>query len=222
MRRHKGISAMSAFPDPTPMELASLIVSKTCHDIISPVGASSSAMEMWVTANDDSTREVAQTLMQKSAAQAVHKLSFVRLAYGAYGDVGGDVDLGEAKDATVPYITDDRTTLSWNLERVIAPKAVAKLAMGLLALTKDAVPRGGEITIDGTDLTGKAQLVVRGEAKKVIIPQGAEDALSRRFSDGVHARNVHLFHLIRVADEVGVRIEPDMDETSITFKTVPI
>ncbi|MFN3227398.1 MAG: histidine phosphotransferase family protein [Hyphomicrobiales bacterium] len=213
---------MSAFPEPTPMELASLIVSKTCHDIISPVGASSSAMEMWVTANDDSTREVAQTLMQKSAAQAVHKLSFVRLAYGAYGDVGGDVDLGEAKDATVPYITDDRTTLSWNLERVIAPKAVAKLAMGLLALTKDAVPRGGEITIDGTDLTGKAQFVVRGEAKKVIIPQGAEDALSRRFADGVHARNVHLFHLIRVADEVGVRIEPDMDETSITFKTVPI
>jgi histidine phosphotransferase ChpT len=213
---------MSAFPEPTPMELASLIVSKTCHDIISPVGASSSAMEMWATANDDSTREVAQTLMQKSAAQAVHKLSFVRLAYGAYGDVGGDVDLGEAKDATVPYITDDRTTLSWNLERVIAPKAVAKLAMGLLALTKDAVPRGGEITIDGTDLTGKAQFVVRGEAKKVIIPQGAEDALSRRFADGVHARNVHLFHLIRVADEVGVRIEPDMDETSITFKTVPI
>jgi histidine phosphotransferase ChpT len=213
---------MSAFPEPTPMELASLIVSKTCHDIISPVGASSSAMEMWVTANDDSTREVAQTLMQKSAAQAVHKLSFVRLAYGAYGDVGGDVDLGEAKDATVPYITNDRTTLSWNLERVIAPKAVAKLAMGLLALTKDAVPRGGDIAIDGTDLTGKAQLVVRGEAKKVIIPQGAEDALSRRFADGVHARNVHLFHLIRVADEVGVRIEPDMDETSITFKTVPI
>jgi histidine phosphotransferase ChpT len=213
---------MSAFPEPTPMELASLIVSKTCHDIISPVGASSSAMEMWATANDDSTREVAQTLMQKSAAQAVHKLSFVRLAYGAYGDVGGDVDLGEAKDATVPYITDDRTSLSWNLERVIAPKAVAKLAMGLLALAKDAVPRGGEITIDGTDLTGKAQFVVRGEAKKVIIPQGAEDALSRRFADGVHARNVHLFHLIRVADEVGVRIEPDMDETSITFKTVPI
>ncbi|MBO6676528.1 MAG: hypothetical protein JJ908_14355 [Rhizobiales bacterium] len=213
---------MSAFPEPTPMELASLIVSKTCHDIISPVGASSSAMEMWTTANDDSTREVAQTLMQKSAAQAVHKLSFVRLAYGAYGDVGGDVDLGEAKDATVPYITDDRTILSWNLERVIAPKAVAKLAMGLLALTKDAVPRGGEITIDGTDLTGKAQFVVRGEAKKVIIPQGAEDALSRRFADGVHARNVHLFHLIRIADEVGVRIEPDMDETSITFKTVPI
>ncbi|MFN3172530.1 MAG: histidine phosphotransferase family protein [Hyphomicrobiales bacterium] len=212
---------MSAFPEPTPMELASLIVSKTCHDIISPVGASSSAMEMWMTANDDSTREVAQTLMQKSAAQAVHKLSFVRLAYGAYGDVGGDVDLGEAMDATMPYITDDRTTLAWNLERVIVPKTVAKLAMGLLSLCKDAVPRGGAITIDGTDLTGKVQFTVRGEAKKVIIPQGAEDALSRRFESGIHARNVHLYHLVRLADEVGVRIEPGMDDDSITFKTVP-
>lgn len=211
-----------SFPEPTPMELASLIVSKTCHDIISPVGASSSAMEMWADAKDDSTREVAQTLMQKSSAQAVHKLSFVRIAYGAYGDVGGDVDLGEAKDAAVPYITDDRTTLTWNLERLIVPKTVAKLVLGLLSLTKDAVPRGGDITLDGTDLTGKAQLVLRAQAKKVIIPQGAEDALSRRFADGVHARNVHLFHLLRLADEVGVVIEPDMDETSITFRTTPI
>lgn len=213
---------MSSFPEPTAMELASLIVSKTCHDIISPVGASSSAMEMWADAKDESTREVAQTLMQKSSAQAVHKLSFVRIAYGAYGDVGGDVDLGEAKDAAMPYLSDDRTTLDWQLERVIVPKTVAKLALGLLSLIKDAVPRGGAITISGTDLTGKAQFQLRAEAKKVIIPQGAEDALSRRFADGVHARNVHLYHLVRLADAVGVGIEPDMDETSITFRTVPL
>lgn len=213
---------MPAFPEPTAMELAALMTSKICHDIISPVGASSSAMEMWAGASDDSTREVAQTLMQKSSAQAVKKLSFVRLAYGAYGDVGGDVDLGEAMDVALPYITDDRTQLTWNLERLIVTKAVAKLALGLLALTKDAIPRGGDITIDGTDLTGRAQLTVRAEAKKVIIPQGAEDALSRRFQDGVHARNVHLFYLLRIADEVGVRIEPDMDEASIVFRTVPI
>ncbi len=213
---------MSSLPEPSAMDLASLIVSKTCHDIISPVGASSSAMEMWATANDESTREVAQTLMQKSSAQAVHKLAFVRIAYGAYGDVGGDVDLGEAKEAAEPYINDDRTTLTWNLERLIVPKTVAKLVLGVLALTKDSIPRGGSITLDGSDLTGKAQLVVRGEAQKVIIPQGAEDALSMRFADGIHVRNVHLYHLIKVAEAVGVRIEPDMGDSSITFKTVAV
>ena len=213
---------MSSLPEPSAMDLASLIVSKTCHDIISPVGASSSAMEMWATANDESTREVAQTLMQKSSAQAVHKLAFVRIAYGAYGDVGGDVDLGEAREAAEPYINDDRTTLTWNLERLIVPKTVAKLVLGVLALTKDSIPRGGSITLDGSDLTGKAQLVVRGEAQKVIIPQGAEDALSMRFADGIHARNVHLYHLIKVAEAVGVRIEPDMGDSSITFKTIVV
>lgn len=213
---------MSSLPEPTAMDLASLIISKTCHDIISPVGASSSAMEMWATANDESTREVAQTLMQKSSAQAVHKLAFVRIAYGAYGDVGGDVDLGEAREAAEPYIKDDRTTLAWNLDRLIVPKTVGKLVLGVLALTKDAIPRGGSITLDGTDLTGKAQLVVRGEAQKVIIPQGAEDALSMRFENGIHARNVHLYHLMKLAEAVGVRIEPDMDDSSITFKTVPV
>lgn len=211
---------MASFTEPTAMELASLIVSKTCHDIISPVGASSSAMEMWTDSKDESTREVAQTLMAKSSVQAVSKLSFVRIAYGAYGDVGGDVDIGEAKDAAEPYINDHRTTLAWNLERLIVPKTVAKLALGLVALAKDAVPRGGEITIDGSDLTGKALLHVHATAKKVIIPQGAEDALSGRFSEGVHARNVHLYHLIKMAQAVGVRIEPDMDDGSITFKTV--
>lgn len=213
---------MASYVEPNPMELASLIVSKTCHDIISPVGASSSAMEMWSTSEDPSTREVAQNLMQRSSVQAVAKLTFVRIAYGAYGDVGGDVDIGEAKDAAQSYIVDDRTTLAWNLERLIVPKTVAKLALGLLALTKDAVPRGGAISIDGTDLTGKVQLVVRGEAAKVIIPQGVEDALSLRFSDGIHARNVHLYHLIKLAEAAGVRIEPDMGDGFVTFKTLPV
>ncbi len=213
---------MTSLPDLSPMDLAALIVSKTCHDVISPVGASSSAMEMWTGAHDESTREVAQTLMQKSSLQAVHKLAFVRLAYGAYGDVGGDVDLGEAKDVAEPYIVDDRTTLDWKLDRVIAPKAVAKLALGLLALTKDAVPRGGDIRIEGSDLSGKPQFTVHATAKKVIIPQGAEDALSARFEDGVHARNVHLYHLMKLAADLGVAIVPTMDDSSITFSTSPL
>ncbi|MBV6658755.1 MAG: hypothetical protein KI785_13405 [Devosiaceae bacterium] len=213
---------MASFVEPGPMELASLIVSKTCHDIISPVGAASSAMEMWETSKDEATLEVAQTLMRRSSEQAVKKLTFVRIAYGAYGDVGGDVDLGEAQEAAQPYISDDRTTLTWSVERVIAPKVVAKLALGLLALAKEAVPRGGEITISGTNLTGQAEFTVRAEAKKVIIPQGAEDALSLRFSEGVHARNVHLYHLIKMAEAVGVRIVPDMDDVSVTFRTEPV
>lgn len=210
---------MASYTEPDPMELASLIVSKTCHDIISPVGASASAMEMWESSSDQSTREVAQTLMQRSSAQAVNKLSFVRIAYGAYGDVGGDVDLGEAHDAAKPYIVDDRTTLDWQLERAIVPKTVTKLVLGLLALAKDAVPRGGELTVSGRELKGQAQITVRAEAKKVIIPQGAEDALSLRFSEGIHARNVHLYHLVKIAEAVGVRIVPDMDDVSVTFRT---
>ena len=213
---------MSSFTEPTALELASLIVSKTCHDIISPVGASSSAMEMWSTASDDSTRQVAQTLMEKSSAQAVKKLTFVRIAYGAYGDVGGDVDLGEARDAAEPYLTDERTNVTWELERLIVPKTVAKLVLGLLSLAKDAIPRGGHVSIHGHDLTGKALLKVRGEGPKVIIPQGAEDALSRRFAEGVHARNVHLYHLIKMADAVGVAIEPSVDDAGVTFKTVAV
>lgn len=211
---------MSSFTEPTAMELASLIVSKTCHDIISPVGAASSAMEMWSESKDESTREVAQTLMHKSSAQAVHKLAFVRIAYGAYGDVGGDVDLGEAKDAAEPYLTDDKTSLSWSLERMIVPKTVAKLVLGLLALAKEAIPRGGTLAIEGTDLSGKANLTVRAEGAKVIIPSGAEDALALRFSEGVHARNVHLYHLIKMAEAVGVRIEPDMPEGALVLRTV--
>lgn len=213
---------MASYTEPNAMELASLITSKICHDIISPVGASSSAMEMWVDTEDASTREIALNLMQKSSTQAVKKLAFMRLAYGAYGDVGGDVDLGEGQDVAQPHITDERTTLSWDLERIIVPKTVAKLALGLLSLAKDAVPRGGAITIAGTNLTGKAEFTVKATAKKVIIPQGAEDALALRFEDGVHARNVHLYHLVKLAEAVGVRIEPDMDDASITFKTTPI
>ena len=173
-------------------------------------------------ARDDSTKEVAQSLMQRSSVQAVAKLTFVRIAYGAYGDFSGEVDIGEAREAAELYIKDDRTTISWNMERLYVPKGVAKLALGLLALTKDALPRGGEISIEASDLTGKVQFRVHGKAAKVIIPQGAEDALALRFADGIHARNVHLFHLIKLAQAIGVRIEPDLGDGSITFGTVPV
>ncbi|MEM6711991.1 MAG: histidine phosphotransferase family protein [Pseudomonadota bacterium] len=210
---------MTSFTEPTAMELASLIVSKTCHDIISPVGASSSAMEMWSTASDEGTRQVAQNLMEKSSVQAVKKLTFVRIAYGAYGDVGGDIDLGEAQEAAVPYLTDDRTSVEWTLERLIVPKTTAKLILGLLALTKDALPRGGTILVSGSDLTGAAKLMIEASGPKVIIPQGAPDALSRTFADGVHARNVHLYHLVKMADAVGVEIKPEATEEKLTLTT---
>ncbi|MEM1287095.1 MAG: histidine phosphotransferase family protein [Pseudomonadota bacterium] len=212
---------MPSYHEPNPLELASLMISKTCHDIISPVGAAASAMEMWETSKDEATTQVAQTLMGRSSAQAVAKLTFVRIAYGAFGDVGGDVDLGEAKTAAEQYIVDDKTALDWQLDRAIVPKPVAKLALGLLALAKDSIPRGGSMSIKGADLTTAARFTVRAEAAKVIIPQGAEDALSLRFSDGVHARNVHLYHLIKMAEAANVGIVPELGDGSIVFETRP-
>src|SRR5687768_6116239 len=79
-----------------PLELAALVASRVCHDIISPVGAIVNGLEVLEEEKDESMREFAMDLVQKSARQASAKLQFSRLAFGASGGAGAEIDMADA------------------------------------------------------------------------------------------------------------------------------
>src|SRR5918998_3978282 len=130
------------------LDLAALLCSRVCHDLISPVGAVVNGIEVMEDDNDAETKTFALDLIKKSARQASAKLQFCRLAFGAAGSAGATIDTGDAESVSRGMLEDDKTKLKWNLPRVLLPKNRVKLLLNLLVLTGQTIPRGGTMTLD--------------------------------------------------------------------------
>jgi histidine phosphotransferase ChpT len=130
------------------LDLAALLCSRVCHDLISPVGAIVNGLEVMDEDKDEETKVFALDLIKKSANQASAKLQFCRLAFGAAGSAGAQIDLGDAEKVARGLLGDDKTTIVWNLPRELLPKNRVKLLLNMLLVAVGTIPRGGSITID--------------------------------------------------------------------------
>jgi histidine phosphotransferase ChpT len=130
------------------LDLAALLCSRVCHDLISPVGAIVNGLEVLDEAKDEETKIFAMDLIKKSARQASAKLQFCRLAFGAAGSAGAQIDLGDAEKVARGLLEDGKTTIVWNLPRELVAKNRAKLLLNMLIVAVGAIPRGGTLTVD--------------------------------------------------------------------------
>jgi histidine phosphotransferase ChpT len=130
------------------LDLAALLCSRLCHDLISPVGAIVNGIEVMEEDKNEETKTFALDLIKKSAYQASAKLQFCRLAFGAAGSAGAQIDLGDAEKAARGLLEDGKTTLVWNLPRLLLAKNRVKLLLNMLLIAAGTVSRGGTLTID--------------------------------------------------------------------------
>ena len=130
------------------LDLAALLCSRVCHDLISPVGAIVNGLEVLEEAKDEETKNFALELIKKGANNASAKLQFCRIAFGAAGSAGAQIDLGDAQTVARGFLEDDKTKLEWNLPRVLMVKNKVKLLLNMLLIAGQAIPRGGKLTID--------------------------------------------------------------------------
>ena len=130
------------------LDLAALLCSRVCHDLISPVGAIVNGIEVMEEDKDEETKKFALDLIKKSATQASAKLQFCRLAFGAAGSAGAQIDLGDAEKAARGLLEDGKTTLAWNLPRQLLAKNRVKLLLNMLLIATGAIARGGTLTVD--------------------------------------------------------------------------
>src|ERR1044071_7625220 len=138
---------MSA-PTLSALALAALLCSRVCHDLISPVGAIVNGLEVLEEENDEETKTFALDLIKRSAGNASAKLQFCRLAFGAAGSAGVQIDVGDAESLARGFIEDDKTKLAWNLPRVLLAKNRVKLLLNMLIIAGQGIPRGGVLTVD--------------------------------------------------------------------------
>src|SRR5262249_61769761 len=145
------------------LELAALISSRICHDVISPVGAIANGLEMLGEEQDEAMREQTMELIRKSARQASAKLQFARLAFGAAGSAGAEIDLRDAEKVARDFVQGAKHALNWQGPVATLPKDKVKLLLNLVALGAAGLPRGGAGNVGSNDEEPGVACVVAGE-----------------------------------------------------------
>jgi histidine phosphotransferase ChpT len=189
------------------LDLAALLCSRVCHDLISPVGAIVNGLEVMEDDNDPETKAFAMDLIKKSVKQASAKLQFCRLAFGAAGSAGAQIDIGDAEKVARGFLEDDKTKIAWNLPRALLPKNRVKLLLNMLLIAGQSIPRGGQITVDPVG-TGEAlafRISATGGYAKV--PQAVPELLAGGAHGGtVDAHAVQPYYTSLLAKDCGLTV----------------
>ena len=188
-------------PAPDTLELAALLCSRVCHDLISPVGAIVNGLEVLDDNPKPEDRDFALDLIRKSAKTASARLQFCRLAFGAAGSAGAQIDLGDAQTMARGHIEDGKITITWNLPRLLLPKNRVKLLLNMLILAQQAIPRGGTLTVDQA---GEG-LRVHANGLNARVPQNLADLLSGHHAGSIDAHAVQPHYTRLLAQACGFR-----------------
>jgi histidine phosphotransferase ChpT len=173
-----------------PTDFASLLCSRLCHDLLSPVGALNNGLELLADEHDPEMRAKCLELLNESATASANKLKFFRLAFGAAGGFGEEVDAGEAKLAIEGmFIASGRIQLGWLVSTPTLAKPAIKVMLNLALIAGDSLVRGGQLDVGaetsaaGTEIVVRAQgprMVLDPELRKVLMGQVADDAITPR------------------------------------------
>jgi histidine phosphotransferase ChpT len=204
------------------LDLAALLCSRVCHDVISPVGAIVNGLEVLEDENDASMRDFAFDLIRKSARQASARLQFARLAFGAAGSAGASIDLGDAEHVARGMFQDDKVTLSWSAPRALFPKNRVKLLLNLIVLAINAVPRGGQVTVTVTGDAERCEFTLRAKGLNARIPPHAEALLAGAPENGtVDAHGIQVFYAGMVARAAGMDVTLGLSGDEVTIRAAP-
>lgn len=168
-----------------PLELASLLCSRLCHDMLSPVGALSNGLELLAEERDPEMRQRCFELLEQSARTSADKLKFFRLAFGAAGGFGDMVPLDESRaviDALVSH--NGRVQVNWALAGDVLPKPAVKVLLNLSLIGIEALVRGGTLDIGAELRDGASEIVVRAAGPKIAFDQTVGRALEGRLGEG--------------------------------------
>ncbi len=206
-----------------PLDLAALLCSRVCHDVISPVGAIVNGLEVLEDENDASMRDFALDLIKKSANQASARLQFCRLAFGAAGSAGAAIDLGDAEQVAKGFIHDDRLSLTWNAPRLLLPKNQVKLLLNLLLVAMNAIPRGGVMDVSLTMEGEMPHIRVLARGPNSRIPAHAEALIAGTPEDGrVDAHAIQPFYTGLVAREAGMAVTFSLEGDAVLIAAQPL
>jgi histidine phosphotransferase ChpT len=203
------------------LDLAALLCSRVCHDIISPVGAIANGLELMDDPDVDADmKATALDMVRNSAKTATAKLKFCRIAFGASGSAGAQIDMGEAGEMAKAFVGEEKIRLDWQAPRENRPKAEVKLLLNMMMLAMAGIPRGGvvTVTVDGRNFS------VKGQGERAKVPQAMADVLTGAVAaETLDARMVQPYYAKLLAASAGLSLGMAMEgEDIVAIAAVPL
>lgn len=162
----------------SPAEFASLMCSRLCHDLLSPVGALNNGLELLADETDPDMRARCLELLTDSARASANKLKFFRLAFGAAGGFGDSIDTREARAALEGLFGDHhKVKLGWMVEAPALPKPAVKVLLNLALIAGDALVRGGQLDVGAEVTASGIDIAVRGDGPRIVLDAELRGAL---------------------------------------------
>lgn len=207
------------------VDLASMLCSRLCHDLMSPVGALNNGIELLADEDDPEMRVKCLELLEDSARASANKLKFFRLAFGAAGGFGEDVDTFEARAVLEGLFgAERRIEIGWAVADDRLPKGAIKLLLNLALLAGDALVRGGRLDVGAESSDGQIELVIRGEGPRILLDPALRETLASGGSGGTvepRAAGAWLAHSL-AADAGGtIRLSDPSSDTLMIGATIP-
>ena len=199
----------------TGSDLAALLCSRVCHDVISPVGAINNGLELLDEGGSDAD---ALDLIRTSALNASVRLKLARLAFGASGSVGASIDTGEAEKAAREFAAaEKKTEITWNGPRVIIPKNKVKLLLNLFLVAYGSIPRGGSVDVTLENPETDTKFIMSAKGRMMRLPPKFMEINSGQVEEAIDAHTIQPYYTVMLADEAGMQLHAVQNPEEIVF-----
>lgn len=203
-------------------DLAAMLCSRVCHDLINPVGAIGNGLEVLADPSQAEMATFAKELIENSTRQARAKLEFARMAFGASSTAGTDLDTREAERVCNLVMASEKADLDWQIAPMLMPKNKVKMLMNMLLIATAGVPRGGMVTATVTGDAGAETITLTATGPKVLMPNAVEDLLSGTPEDGnVDARGIQPFYTGLLARLSNMKLTISLEDSVLKLQSVP-
>ena len=204
----------------TSVDFASLLCSRLCHDLLSPVGALNNGLELLADEHDPEMRARCLELLSDSAKASANKLKFFRLAFGAAGGFGETVDSREARAAIEGLFGEGhKVKLGWLVEDATLPKPAIKVLLNLALIAGDALVRGGQLDVGAESVGGQVEIVVRADGPRIVLDAEMRAALTGTQGEALITPRAAAAYLVQalVAEGGGMVQVSDPEDAVLLF-----
>ncbi len=205
---------------PTDLELAALISSKICHDVIGPVGAIYNGLEILNEDDDAEAKSYAMSVIRNVTEQASARLQFARFAFGAAGSAGSLIDLGTAEQISRGFIGNGKHKLNWQGPAGHMAKDKVKLLLNLIAVSVTALPRGGDIEVLMSGSTETPNFVLRCRGTAARAPQHLTEFITGEGVPPLDAMTIQAYYTWRLAHAAGMQLSIVKDGADVLLSAL--